>query len=212
MAANSDSVPDVTGIILAGGGASRLGRDKAFETLQNRRIIDRVAEVISQVCQDVLIVTSENRYQYFAKAGLPYTIITDDPPEKAAIGGLYTGIRNMKTLYGMVVACDMPFLNGALLRYMANAIEGYDAVVPKVNGLLEPLHAVYSRTCLHALKTLLGAGRLGLSEIFKLVNVRFIGGDELNRFDPLHLSYFNVNTEADLIEANFILNRWYVVK
>ena len=60
------------------------------------------------------------------------------------------------------------------LRYMADTVAGYDAVVPKINGFLEPLPAVYSKTCLKALKILIDAGHLGLSSIFKLVNVRFM--------------------------------------
>ncbi|MBA7649367.1 Molybdenum cofactor guanylyltransferase [subsurface metagenome] len=67
--------------------------------------------------------------------------------------------------------------------------------------MVEPLHAVYSKGCLAPIGCLLEEGDLRVSELFTLVRVRYVGTEEINRFDPKHLSFFNINTEADLETA-----------
>jgi len=99
----------------------------------------------------------------------------------------------------MVVACDMPFLNLDLLRYMIDLAREYDVVIPKVDDeILEPLHAVYSGNCIPPLEFLIKQNRLSILELFPMVKVRNVANSEINQFDPQHLSFFNINTEADL--------------
>lgn len=207
MAAQSNAFPDITGIILAGGLSSRLGRDKAFETIKNRRLIDLVSAVLGKVCRDEIIITSAERYHSFIDAGLSPAVIIDELPGKSSIGGVYTGIRYMKTYYCIVVACDMPFINEALLKYMLSISDGYEAVVPRLDGVLQTLHAVYSKSCLNALKTSIDSGRLSLWRVLKCVNTRFIEEEEYSRFDHGKLSFFNINAPADLVKAECLADQ-----
>ena len=62
--------------------------------------------------------------------------------------GVYTGLRACKGDYGFLAACDMPFLSVDVIRHIANLVQGFDVVVPRISGMLEPLHAAYSRKCL----------------------------------------------------------------
>jgi molybdopterin-guanine dinucleotide biosynthesis protein A len=82
---------------------------------------------------------------------------------------------------------------------------GFDLVVPRVGDWVEPLHAVYSKDCLNPIERLLEQGEIRVRALFELVKVRYIEGDEISRFDPEHLSFFNVNTEADLERAQQLL-------
>jgi molybdopterin-guanine dinucleotide biosynthesis protein A len=77
----------------------------------------------------------------------------------------------------------------------------FDLVVPRVGNKVEPLHAVYSRGCLAPIGCLLEQGNLRVSQLFPRVRVRYVETEEINRFDPRHLSFFNINTEADLETA-----------
>jgi molybdopterin-guanine dinucleotide biosynthesis protein A len=95
----------------------------------------------------------------------------------------------------------MPFLNQALLRYMIQLSPGFDLVVPRVGDLVEPLHAVYSKSCLAPIEGLLNQGELRVSALFDLVKVRYVEADEIDSFDPKHLSFLNINTKADLAMA-----------
>jgi len=98
----------------------------------------------------------------------------------------------------------MPFLNGSLLQYMIKASDGYDFILPRVDGLFEPLHAIYSRNCIEPIKTILGQGKKVIVELFNYVKVRYIETEEVERFDPKHLSFFNINTREDLARARQI--------
>ncbi len=122
-------------------------------------------------------------------------------PGKRALGGVYTGLVHSTSFHNLVVACDMPFLNTELLRYMIELSSGFDAVVPRLGGKVEPLHAVYSKNCLTPIEELMEQGDLRVYRLLDLVKVRYVEQREIDRFDPEHLSFFNINTKADLEKA-----------
>ena len=192
---------DVSCIVLAGGKGLRLGRDKVQEIIGDRNLLQRVLSQLSSFNNDIIVVTAgEKSLSQFI--GYPrFRIVADTYPGKGALGGIYTGLAASNSLYNLVVACDMPFLNQALLRYMIQLLAGFDLVVPRVGELTEPLHAVYSKSCLAPIERLLNQGELRVSTLFGLVKVRYVEADEIDRFDPKHLSFFNINTEADLETA-----------
>ncbi len=120
------------------------------------------------------------------------------------MGGVYTGLLNSTSFLNLVVASDMPFLNPALLRYMIQVSTDFDLVVPRIGDLVEPLHAVYTKRCLEPAEHLLKHNALSVRQLFSMVRTRYVEADEIDRFDPDHLSFFNVNTRADLSKAEEI--------
>ena len=179
----------------------RLGHDKALETVGDRSLVECVVSNLSLFDSDVILVTAkEQSFPQFT--GYPkLRIVTDTYPGKGPLGGIYTGLAASDSLHNLVVACDMPLLNQALLRYMIQVSANFDLVVPRLDDMVEPLHAVYSKGCLASIGCLLEQGNLRVSELFPLVRVRYVEAEEINRFDPKHLSFFNINTEADLETA-----------
>ena len=67
--------------------------------------------------------------------------------------------------------------------------------------MVEPLHAVYSKNCLKAIEKLLAEDSLKIDSLLKMVKVRHIEAGEIDRFDPEHLSFFNINSQVDLDKA-----------
>ena len=189
---------DISCIVLAGGKGLRLGHDKALETVGNRSLLEWIIYKLGLLDSDIIIVTA--REQSFPQfTGYPkLRIVTDTYPGKGPLGGIYTGLAASDSSHNLVVACDMPLLNQALLRYMIQVSADFDLVVPRLGDMVEPLHAIYSRDCLAPIRGLLKEGNLRVSELFPLVRVRYVEAEEINRFDPRHLSFFNINTEADL--------------
>lgn len=189
---------DISCIVLAGGRGLRLGRNKMAVTIGNRTLLQWVVFHLSVFNSDIIIVTAE-------KQSLPefidypkLRIVTDVYPGKGSLGGIYTGLATSDSSHNLVVACDMPFLNRALLRYMIRLAADFDLVIPRLGNKVEPLHAVYSKGCLAPIEGLLKQDNLKIIDIFDLVRVKYIEAEEINRFDPKHLSFFNINTEADL--------------
>ena len=186
----------ISGIVLAGGQSSRLGTDKSFVTVKGKPLIEQIVAKLARLSDDVIIVTdSPERYNH-----LEARRVGDIYPGKGALGGVYSGLRAAANDYSLVVACDMPFLNLNLLRYMILLAREHDVVIPRIGGLLEPLHAVYSKSCLEPIERLLARGGLRIIDFFSEVQVRYVEEDEIDIFDPQHLSLFNVNTPSDLEE------------
>lgn len=193
--------PDISGIVLAGGKGTRLGHDKIFEIIGNKSLLQRVVSVISRLCHEVIIVTSPERNipQVISDSNLK--IVGDILPGKGPLIGIYTGLKVSNSFYNLVVASDMPFLKLALLQCMAQVAGSYDVVVPRVGSLVEPLHAIYSKNCVAAIENMMKLGKLSVYRLLELVKVRYVQADEIERFDPKHLSFFNINTKADLNKA-----------
>jgi len=179
----------------------RLGRDKTVEAVGNISLLERVVFCLSLFNSDIIIVTATKQSlpQFIGYPKL--RILADTYPGKGPLGGVYTGLVASDSLYNLVVACDMPFLNQALLRYMIGLADDFDVVIPRLGNMVEPLHAVYSKSCLAPIENLFKQDNLKITELFTLVKVRYVEAEEINRFDPKHLSFFNVNTMADLETA-----------
>jgi len=191
----------VTGVILAGGKSSRFGSNKAFADVNGRQLIERVIEVTGSVFQRLIIIT--NNPGEYSSLGLP--MYEDLIKGLGPLGGIYTGLEKMSDSSGFFVACDMPFLNERLIRYISkmNSKE-YDAVVPKIDWKMEPLHSLYSKTCVPAIKGLIESGECMINRFFQSIRTRFIDEDEIRRYDPLLRSFYNINRPGELIE---VINR-----
>ena len=189
---------EVSSIILAGGKSLRLGYDKVLERVGNTSLLEQVISRLDSFSKDIIIVTAKKR-TFASIANHPKVkMVSDIFPGQDSLGGIYTGLKNSNSFYNLVVAADMPFLNEALLRYIIEVSDGFDFVLPKVNDLYEPLHAVYSQNCVTPIETILRQDKKVIIELFNYVKFRFIGAEEIERFDPKHLSYFNINTQEDL--------------
>ena len=190
-------------IVLAGGESKRLGTDKGFLQIGDRFLIEDITEKMARIGDEVIIVTnSPHRYSY-----LNTRLVGDIYPGKGALGGIYSGLRAARHDYSLAVACDMPFLDLSLLRYMILLSPGQDVVIPRVGGLTEPLHAIYSKECLQPMERLLLAGGRRIIDFFPEVRVRYIEEQEIKLFDPQCLSFFNINTPADLERAMSLARR-----
>ena len=195
---------EISSIVLAGGKSSRLGHDKVFKTVGDRLLLELVVNSVAPLSQEIILVAaSKNALVQSAKyPGL--RAVTDVFPGKGPLGGIYTGLLASTSFYNLVVASDMPFLNPALLRYMTKVSADFDIVVTRVGDLVEPLHAVYAKSCLESIEHLLKHNELSIHRLFPTVRIRYVEADEIERFDPDHLSFFNVNTQGDLQKAEEI--------
>jgi len=178
-----------------------------LERIGGERLVQKVINDVHQISQEVLVVTSKEQFATIASLDLEVRIVVDVYPGKAAFGGIYTGLATATTNYGLVVACDMPFLNINLLNYLVGVAPGYDVVIPKVEEKIEPLHAVYSKNCLTTIKRLLDNNILQMLQLLDLVKTRYVTEEEVNVFDPEHLSFFNINTIKDLNEAEQLFDK-----
>jgi len=150
---------------------------------------------LAALSDDLIIVTNDPGP--YGELALPARLVPDEEPGHGSLMGTYSGLKAARYPRALAVACDMPFLNVPLLRYMLSLPDGYDVVIPQVGGLLEPLHAIYGKTCLPAMARLLKQGGRQIVAFFHEVRVRLVDEQEIDTFDPLHRSFVNINTPVD---------------
>jgi molybdopterin-guanine dinucleotide biosynthesis protein A len=191
-------------VILAGGRGTRLGCNKALANFNGQSLIETVISRLAQLHSPLLIVTSREQFPAVAELNLNQKIVVDCWPGKGVMGAIYTSLLHSASSNVFVAGCDMPFLSTAFIDYLIDISSGWDAVVPKSNGLNEPLHAVYSRNCLNTLERLLGEDSLATRELFNRVNTKYIYDGEIEKYCRGSLSFFNINTPADFMNAQLI--------
>jgi molybdopterin-guanine dinucleotide biosynthesis protein A len=191
----SQSTSGASAVVLAGGQSRRLGRDKSLLVLDGQPLLVRTLSRLADVSDDLIVVANDpGRY---APLQLPARLVPDERPGVGALMGIYSGLRAARHHDAVVVACDMPFLNIPLLRYLLSLRHGYDVVIPSLQEGLEPLHAIYTKSCLPAMGQMLARGRRRIIAFFEQVRVRRVSQAEMERFDPEHHSFVNVNTPQD---------------
>lgn len=189
--------------IIAGGQSRRMGRDKAFLKLGGKALIDRVIERSADLGQaETILIT--NKPAHYAHLGLP--MHRDILPDKGSLGGIYTALAQANNPDVLVLACDMPFISTELLRFMIGQVsEDTDIVVPRAEGYPQGLHAIYKKTCIAPIAEQLAANRLKIIRFYDQMRVRYLDEAEYARFDPQGRSFANVNTPAELAEAEGLL-------
>ena len=185
----------ISGIVLAGGRSTRLGIDKSLIAFDGIPLIARVVERIRSVVQECIVVT--NDAAKFAGVLTDVRFVPDALTRRAALVGIYSGLLAARHDHALVVACDMPFLNIALLRHLTALTDECDVVIPRRGKGQEPLHAVYARSCIAPIERSLQRGDVTIISFFPEVKVCYVEESALRQFDPEGLSFVNINTPDD---------------
>lgn len=195
---------EASGIILAGGLSSRMGRDKSLLVYNQKPIIERTVEELRKVVDEIIIASNHT-----SKYNIPGTVeVLDEYPGIGPLAGLHAGLKRIKNHYAFVISCDMPLFKAELAEYLLKISPGYDAVVPQIDGEWEPLCAVYSKGCIEAIEKCLTAGIKKIINFYPDVRLLIVGREEIQRFgDPKEL-FYNLNTPEDY---RFLLERQNVV-
>jgi molybdopterin-guanine dinucleotide biosynthesis protein A len=185
----------MTGIILAGGRAGRMGGiNKAFIEINGERLIDRTMRIYDALFREIIISTN-SPLEYL---DFDARIVTDIYQGKGPLGGIHAGLLHATCEHAFVSACDMPYLSEAFIRFMIAQTGSHDLVVPVTDNGFESLHAVYSRKFLPVIESQIERGELKVSLLFRKFKTREIREDEIRSFDPEGKLFANLNRPEDL--------------
>ena len=174
-----------------------MGADKAFLEIAGKPLIEYILRVFLERFEQTIIVTrTPDRYQ-----GLYAVVVADALETGGPLTGIYTGLLYAQTERVFVAACDMPYLSSALIAYMEQQAGEFDAVVPMINGLLEPLHAIYHRRILPVMLDRIRSGEQRVAQVLERVRVRYLSESEIIHYDPHLRSFKNLNTPEEYKEA-----------
>ncbi len=187
---------EVTGVLLAGGKSRRMGEDKRYLVVGKQTLLERGLGVLSSIFQEVLVVIAQDSPPLDVDA----RVVRDLVPDCGSLGGLYTGLTQATTPYIFVVACDMPFLDQAVISQFTSRRATADIVMAKLAARLHPMHALYGKGCLPAMEQMILARQLKVQEMVShaSLRVRYVTEADLLTIDPSGRSFRNVNTPADL--------------
>jgi molybdopterin-guanine dinucleotide biosynthesis protein A len=188
-------------IVLAGGMSRRLGRNKALEEVGGQPLVLRVLDRLSEVTDDAVVVVNDAERAGDLPLPESVRVVIDRYAGSGPLGGIFTGLSACSERWGLVAACDMPFLNTELWGDILARRDGHDAVVPVLDGRPEPTHAAYSKACLPRIEERLKSNDLKIARFFDEVQVAWAPQSRVEALDPDRLSFFNVNTQQDLDRA-----------
>ncbi len=198
----------MTGTILAGGENRRIPLLKGHMEINGKKIIDSSVNLMKSLFGRVVISTNTPELYFYC--GVP--MIGDIINQRGPLTGIFSVLSNIKDDAIFVVACDMPFLNEQLMRYMVDKYriqksevrsqkstqEKYDAVIPVFEGKPQPLFGIYSKNILGIIEERLNKGLKRLKDLLTEINVLYIKEEEVRPIDPEGRSFLNINTMEDL--------------
>jgi molybdopterin-guanine dinucleotide biosynthesis protein A len=194
-----------TAVILAGGENKRMPVSKAFIKIGRETIVEKNLKIMKQLFNEVSIVT--NQPGAYVNFGVP--LLGDIYNIRCPMTGIFTSLVNSSHQWVFISACDMPFINSKLIRYMSLRRGNCEAVVPLFKGKMEPLMAFYSKQLAPIMERALFTDQRGLNTFLKDKNVNFIEAKNLNNIDNAGKSFINLNTPKDIYRE---LGKKYIIK
>jgi molybdopterin-guanine dinucleotide biosynthesis protein A len=191
----------VAGIVLCGGQSQRMGRPKAWLPIAGELMLPRVARILSEVVQPVVVVAA--REQDLPPLPPDTAIVRDKERGRGPLAGMAAGLAALagKADAVYVSSCDVPFLKPAFIRRLIDLLAKHLICVPKIGGYHHPLAAVYRLEIVDAVKQLLSAGRLRPTLLLDMAPARTVEAAELADVDPTFQSLRNLNTAEEYQQA-----------
>jgi molybdenum cofactor guanylyltransferase len=201
------SAAGVAGYILAGGGSTRFGRDKALAEVGGTPMLERMIELLRRVPMHVTVIASPGKY-----AACGAQIVQDQWPGEGPLGGIITALEDAaqsvaRPEWNLMVSCDMPFLTREWLVFLSEraAKSKAQVVLPYSAHGPEPLCAFYRTDAAGALRAVFETGVRKVTEGLKHVATEVLDEADWKRFDSAGRLFWNMNTAADYEEARRIL-------
>jgi len=194
----------LTGAVLVGGRSQRMGSDKALMVIDGGvPLVAALVGALQTCCEEVLLVGGDPAR--FVGRDLSARFVADAAPGAGPLAGILGALDHARHPGCLVVACDMPFVTSELLQAMAAEPTDYSALAyPGPDGL-EPLLAIYTRTCTELLRAALAVGELRARDFLARLGARALPDAVLDRVDPERRASTNVNTPEELAAAHRIL-------
>jgi molybdenum cofactor guanylyltransferase len=194
---------DITGVILAGGGSSRIGFNKALLKIGDKIIIEIIKNVLCGLFEKVIIITNHAEEYNF----LGLKIFSDVFQNKGPLAGIHSGLINSDTRENFLISCDMPYMNEDIIEYLIKNKKDYQIVIPRTGDGVQPLCGIYTKDCIENIEEMLkekAKPNYSIQNLFSRVNTNIM--DIEKEFKGFNHKYFiNINTYKDYEEIKNII-------
>ena len=191
----------VGGVVLCGGKSTRMGVPKAALPFGPETMLQRVVRLLSDVVSQIVVVAAVDQELPALPSGM---IVTRDEREaRGPLEGLRAGLKALPETVdaAYVTGCDVPLLEPAFVQRMVDLLGDHDIAVMEIEGFTHPLSAVYRRTTLPHIESLLALDRLRPVFLFDAVRTRRVKPEEMVVADPRLQTLRNLNTRDDYLAA-----------
>lgn len=211
---------NITGVVLGGGLSTRFGtgQSKLLIHLGGKLVLARVADTLKLVCSELVLVVRPDQEDDVPDLGIALNmhVVTDTAPYRGPLAGIHAGLAASTTPLSFVVAGDHPFISRNLVTAMAAAAvtDGLDkptAVIPRTDGVLHPLHAIYPREqwvpyLAHAMSEGETSPRRAIEKatVSDYPPVTIYTDEDLEKTDPRRISLVDIDTPESLNTARKI--------
>ena len=191
----------ISGVILAGGSNERFGGiTKANVVIDGETIISRIISTISDLFDEIIIIT--NKPEEFLEF-IQYKIVVDQYLKAGPLGGIHAALKASSEDAIFVFAGDMPFPDKKIITDLINEfnMREYDILIPKVDQLIEPLHAIYKKSVLNDLERFLSERKSKAVRDFLIEeNVGYL---QIPETEKTKKAFTNINSPSDLDKISF---------
>jgi molybdopterin-guanine dinucleotide biosynthesis protein A len=186
-------MPDITGVILAGGQASRMGGvDKGLQVFRGKPMVQHVLERFAGQVDEILINANRNPEAY---ARFGYRVIADEIEGFAGpLAGFERGLAHASGALVVTAPCDSPFLAPDLVSRLRRALDERDAdlAVARTGDQAHPVFSLMRRTVHGSLREFLSSGQRKIDRWYGALRVVEVS------FDDEPDAFLNINTLAEL--------------
>ena len=167
-----------------------MGKDKGLLSMGDKTFISAIAEKLSHISSDVVIVSSHPSHQ-----NLAFPVVKDDIELAGPAGGIHAGLRHSKSELNLIVSCDAPLLDQHFLEWLTDKFGDEDVLVCRSEGRIHPLPGIYRKSLTGIFDECLRAGENKLLNIVGKLNYKIAEVP-----DQWKRSLKNINTMMDYEE------------
>jgi molybdenum cofactor guanylyltransferase len=195
------------GYVLAGGGSTRFGRDKALVEIDGAPMLLRIQALLGTVTQNIEIIAAPHKYAPLGVNGIPDRWAGQGPLAGIITALLTTQESGNGAEWNVIVGCDMPFLTREWLSYLVERalVSRAEVVTPRSALGLEPLCTCWRTNAASKLQNIFQGGVRKITEAMKSLEMEVVDEGDWKRFDTGGHLFWNMNTAADFDEAKRIL-------
>ncbi len=190
---------NILGAILAGGQSKRMGKDKLFLELNNKKLIEHTIDKVRKYLKQVIIITSQNN-EFFLKNNL-ITVKDCIEGQLGPLVGILTAMKwakesSNKYLWVATFPCDTPFFPESIIKSFIKESGKKDSLIlcASSHGRKHNIFGLWSLDLYDKLKDDLINKKIrkvqDWTEKNKIKNLEF----KFKDYDP----FFNINTKEDL--------------
>lgn len=192
-------------ILLSGGKSSRMGKNKALLPVAGKANIERIMDKLHAEFTEKVVVTNQpEEYQHLDTS---FSIVSDVFPGLGPLAGIHAGLQATSHETNLIVACDMPFIDLRLARYLLQKSIDYQAVVPQLKGKNQPLFAVYKKSCIPTIEQLLQERLLRVNQLLGNIKVYYLMEEEVPFNINMDRVFFNMNYPEDYDQVKEWINK-----